>query len=100
VNALLAAIGVGVVMAVVSRPSIGAVAALATVIVILMPRARLGVAVAIPLALVFSRVRDQPKYAWLTIAFLVVDLAARWVRGRARSRTRVTPEPVEAPGSQ
>jgi hypothetical protein len=78
----------------------GAVAALATVVVILVPRTRLGVAVAIPLALVVSRVRDQPKFAWLTIAFLVVDLAARWVRGRARSRTRVTPEPVETPDAQ
>jgi hypothetical protein len=102
VNALLTAIGVGVVMAVVSRPSFGAVAALATLIVILVPRARVGVAVVIPLALVVSRVRDQPRYAWLTIAFLVVDLAARWVRGRARpspQRSPVSPPPASPASS-
>ena len=63
-----------------------------------MPRARIGVAIAIPLVLALSRIVDEPELAWLTIALLVVDLAARWVRGRARSR--VTPAPAVVPDSR
>jgi arabinofuranan 3-O-arabinosyltransferase len=84
VTALLTGIGVGVVTAVVSRAWIGAVAGVTTVVVTLVPRARIGVAVAVPLVLALSRILDEPELAWLTIALLVVDLAARWIHGRTR----------------
>ena len=56
-------------------------------------------AIAIPVVLALSRILDEPELAWLTIALLVVDLAARWLRGTipTRSRTPVTPEPAAVP---
>lgn len=88
-TALATGIGVGIVSAAVSRGWIGAIAGVATVAVTLVPRARVGVAIAIPLALASSRILDEPELAWLTIALLVVDLGARWIRGR--SHPQVTP---------
>ena len=98
VSALLTGVAVGIGTAVVSRAWIGAVAGVATVLVTLVPRARIAVEVAIPVVLALSRILDEPELAWLTIALLVVDLAARWLRGRARSRAHppvVTSEPAE-----
>lgn len=95
VSALLTGLVVGIVTAVVSRAWIGAIAALATALVVLRPRARVDVAIAIPLVYALSRIFDEPELAWLTIALLVVDLAARWIRGR--TRPDVTPEPAEDP---
>jgi arabinofuranan 3-O-arabinosyltransferase len=97
---LLAGVGVGAVTAAFSRPWIGVVAALATMLVILVPRTRVLVAAGIPFALVASRVTHKPEVAWITIALLVVDLTARWVRGRVRRADPhdpddpVTPAPV------
>ena len=98
VTALLAGVAVGIGTAVVSRAWIGAVAGVATVVVTLVPRARIAVAIAIPVVLALSRIVDEPELAWLTIALLVVDLAARWVRRRTRSH--VTPEPAVVPESR
>ena len=90
-----------------TEPPVGtAVAGVATVVVTLVPRARIAVDVAIPVVLALSRILEEPELAWLTIALLVVDLGARWVRGRARSRDSastpppVTPEPAEAPSTR
>jgi hypothetical protein len=98
VAALLGGVGVGIGTAVVSRAWVGAVAGVATVVVTLVPRARIAVAIATPLVLALSRILDEPELAWLTIALLVVDLAARWMRGRTRAD--VTPEPLAVPDSR
>ncbi|HEU5309342.1 MAG TPA: alpha-(1-_3)-arabinofuranosyltransferase family protein [Acidimicrobiia bacterium] len=79
---LLTGVGVGLVTAAFSRPWIGVVAGVAAAVVTLVPRARVLVVVAIPLVLALSRIAHEPELAWLTIALLVVDLAARWVRSR------------------
>jgi hypothetical protein len=97
---LLGGVGVGIVTAAFSRPWIGVVAGFATVLVTLVCRARMLVALAIPVVLVASRLSHRPELAWLTIALLVVDLAARWLRGRARPSVPtalgdpVRPDPV------
>jgi len=88
VRALLTGVAVGVGTAFVSRAWIGAVAAVATIVVVLHPQGRVVVATAIPLALALSRVLEAPELAWLTIALVVVDLAARWIRTRTRSHAR------------
>ncbi len=98
VVALLGGVAVGIGTAVVSRAWIGAIAGVATVVVTLVPRARIAVAIAIPVVLALSRILDEPELAWLTVALLVVDLAARWLRGRTRAH--VTPEPTAVPDSR
>jgi hypothetical protein len=90
VPALLTGIITGLGVGVVSRAWIGIVAGVAAVVVVLVPRARLVVELGAPLVLALSRVLDEPELAWLTIALLVVDLAARWVRGRARRASTPT----------
>jgi hypothetical protein len=84
-SAVAAGVGVAVVVAVVSRPWIGLVAGVLAVAAGLVPRARVVVAAAIPLALVASRLLNRPEVAWLAIALLVVDLSARWVHRKRRA---------------
>jgi hypothetical protein len=82
ISAVAGGVGVAVLVAVFSRPWIGLVAGVLTVAAGFVPRARLVVAAAIPLALVASRMLHEPELAWLAIALLVVDLSGRWMHRR------------------
>jgi hypothetical protein len=84
VGGLLTGVGVGLTTTVFSRPWIGVVAGAIAAVAVLVPRARVLVAGATPAVLVVSRISHDPELAWLTIALLVVDLAVRRVRTRAR----------------
>jgi hypothetical protein len=93
-TAVLAAL-LGVIGALVSRPWVGAVAALATLVVARVPRSRPLVLVAAPLLFVLSRAIEEPELAWAALALLAVDV----VVGAARSRSagdRPVPLPPRA----
>jgi hypothetical protein len=91
VPAVLGALAAGVGVGIVSRPWIGVVAGVATLVGVLVPKLRIVLAVAIPLSLVASRAAPDDEIAWLTIGLLVVDLAVRWLRDHVRAPARMPP---------
>jgi hypothetical protein len=80
--ALAAAVGLATLA--VSRPWIGAVAAVATVVGTRVPKARVLLFLGAPIALIESRLTHEPDLAWLALAFLAVDLACGAVRAQRR----------------
>jgi arabinofuranan 3-O-arabinosyltransferase len=87
VSAVSFGFGVTLLVATWSRLWIGLVAGALALAAGLVPRSRLLVAAAIPLALVASRVVHEPELAWLSIALLVVDLGGRWMHRRRTAWT-------------
>ena len=68
--------------AIASRPSIGLVAGVATVVATKVPTTRVLLTFAIPVTLIVSRLEHRPELAWLALALLAVDLAGGWLRSR------------------
>jgi arabinofuranan 3-O-arabinosyltransferase len=94
-----AAVG-GLVVAAVSRPWIGVLAALAVLAVAWWSEARLGLAVAAPAALVASYLIDEPAGGWLALALVVAATLGTELRsGWSGVRPPVTPadDPRERP---
>jgi arabinofuranan 3-O-arabinosyltransferase len=83
-STLVLAGAVGIATLLVSRPWIGGVAALATVIAARVPKTRVLLFVGAPIALIESRLAHEPDLAWLALAFLAVDLACGTLRARRR----------------
>jgi hypothetical protein len=77
-----AAIGAGVVTAVVSRWWIGLVVAVATFVAPRLTRGRLLLAAGSPIALAFGALFDIPELGWVAIGLLIGDLVAGalWAR--------------------
>jgi hypothetical protein len=88
ISAVAVGVGVAVLVAVWSRLWIGFLAGVLTVAAGFVPRTRLVVAAAIPIALVVSRMLHEPELAWLAIALLVVDLSGRWMHRRRSAPSR------------
>lgn len=74
----------GVAAAAVSVPWIGLVAGVALVLVAQVPGARGIVTLSVPALLVASRLAEEPRLAWLSLALLAVDVSVWIVRSRPR----------------
>ena len=96
ISAVAVGLGVAVLVAVWSRLWIGLVAGVLTVAAGFVPRSRLVVAAAIPIALLASWVLHEPELAWIAVALLVVDLSGRWMH-RRRSAPSTPRSGVGAP---
>jgi arabinofuranan 3-O-arabinosyltransferase len=80
-----AAIGAGVVTAVVSRWWIGVVVAVATFVAPRLSRGRLLLAAGSPIALAFGALFDIPELGWVAVGLLIGDLVAGALWARRRS---------------
>ncbi len=77
-TALLAG-GITVAVAVASRPWIGVIAGVATVVGARVAEVRRVVFLGPAIALALSRLTHRPELAWLALALLLVDLACAWL---------------------
>jgi len=78
--AVLGAVGMGVGAALVSRPWIGAVVAIAVIAASRIATGRLLLTAGAPLVLVVSKAASVPELGWLAVLLLAGDLVAGWLR--------------------
>jgi arabinofuranan 3-O-arabinosyltransferase len=99
---LTAVVGIGAALA--SRPWIGVVAAVVTLVGARIAEVRRVVFLGPALALALSRLTHRPELAWLALALLVADLVCGWLwwprrqappAGSSRAST-TSPEPLES----
>jgi hypothetical protein len=86
-------VGAGVATALFSRPWIGVVVGIATVVAARVARGRILLTAGAPLALALARITQFDDLAWLAVALLAADLVTAWVRARPSPRATGAPTP-------